>query len=179
MTMIEKAQSRLRQAQFFYQHLVNARQSTKADPEAFRFYFSAFILSARTITWTIKKEEKEKWEAWRPKWEDNRTPEEQQLLDLTKKLRNVEEKEGGADLIEELEEVAVQAAVDLRPPIHWERDGLVHGSMEQRLVTRKELRPSYYFEDKEGKEEITALCGRYLELLEKVVKDFCSDMKVK
>jgi hypothetical protein len=179
MTMIEKAQRRLRQARFFYNHLVNVRPTTvnarqptvtADDPEAFRFYLGAFIQSARSVTWTIGKEEPDKWEAWKPKWEAQLNDEERRLLKLTRQLRNAEEKEGGADLTEELEEVVVQAAVDLRPPIHWERDGLVGGSREVRIVPRKELRPAYYFG--EGKEEISALCWRYLQFLEKTVDDF-------
>src|SRR5262245_43651268 len=98
-TMIEKTMRRLKQARFFYQHLVS--QQAKGDPETFRFYFSAFILSARTVTWTLKKEETKKWKAWEPKWAANLTKEEQKLLKITKELRNIEEKKGGADLTEE------------------------------------------------------------------------------
>jgi hypothetical protein len=39
----------------------------------------------------------------------------------------------------------------------------------------KTFRPAYYFEDKGGKEEVTALCKRYLEFLDKVLNDFCAD----
>jgi hypothetical protein len=181
MTIIEKAQRKLREARFFHNHLVNVRPTTvnarqptvtADDPEAFRFYFSAFIQSARSVTWAIGNEEREKWEAWKPKWEAELSEEERRLLNLTNEHRIDEAKRGGADLTEELEEVAVKAAVDLRPPIHWERDRLVGGSAEQRIVTRKEMRPAYYFEDKEGKEEITALCERYLKFLEKTVAEF-------
>jgi hypothetical protein len=80
--MIERTQRRLRQARFFYQHLLNPRHSTKGDPEAFGFYFSAFIQAARSVTWTLKHEETKKWKAWEPKWRENRTTEEQKLLDL-------------------------------------------------------------------------------------------------
>jgi hypothetical protein len=179
--MIEKAQRKLREARFFYNHLLNARPTTvnarqpavtDNPPEAFRFYFSAFIQSARSVTWAIGNEEQEKWEAWKPKWEAQLSEEERRLLDLTNEHRIGEVHRGGADLTEELEEVAVQAAVDLRPPIHWERDGLVGGSAKKRIVTRQELRPAYYFEDKEGKEEISTFCERYLRFLEKTVGDF-------
>jgi hypothetical protein len=179
--MIEKTQRRLRQARFFHQHLVNTRPTTvnarqptvtPDDPEAFRFYFSAFILSARTITWAIGHEEPDKWKAWKLKWEPQLTEEERKLLKLTTDLRNAEEHRGGADLPEELEEVAVQAAIDTRPRTYWERDGLVGGSASIQIVTSKELRPAYYFKDKEGKEEITAFCERYLKFLEKTISDF-------
>ena len=51
--MIEKAQRKLREARFFYNLLNNARRDlpemtprlSTDDPEAFRFYFSAFIQS--------------------------------------------------------------------------------------------------------------------------------------
>jgi hypothetical protein len=48
--MIERTQRRLRQTQFFYEHLFKARHQTEGDPEAFRFYFSAFIQAARSVT---------------------------------------------------------------------------------------------------------------------------------
>jgi hypothetical protein len=165
--MIEKAQRRLRQARFFYQHLVNVRPTTvnarqptvtPDNPEAFRFYLHAFIQSARTITWTIGEEEPEKWEAWKPKWEAQHSEEERELLKLTNKLRTDEVHRGGADLTEELEEVVVQAAVDLRPETYSERDGIVSYSASKQIVPKKELRPAYYFENKEGKEEISTLC---------------------
>jgi hypothetical protein len=82
--MIERTHRRLRQARFFYEHLLNPRHSTKGNSETFRYYFSAFILSARTVTWTLKKEEKKKWEAWKPKWEANLSKEEQKLLKVTR-----------------------------------------------------------------------------------------------
>jgi hypothetical protein len=116
MAGIEKAQRRLRQARFFYEHLLNPRTSIKGNPEAFRFYFSAFIQTARTITWTIKTEEKKKWQEWEPKWRAERSNEEQKLLDLTNELRIIEEKKGGADLTVELEEVAVEALLEAVPP---------------------------------------------------------------
>jgi hypothetical protein len=171
--MIEKAQRRLRQAGFFYHHLVRERQQTsRADPEAFRFYFSAFIQAARSVTWTLGNEEPDKWEAWEPNWKANLSSEEQKLLDLTNERRIDEVHRGGADLTVELEEVAVQAAVDIRPPTSWERSGLSSFSAEIQIVTKKELRAAHYFEDKEGKEEITAFCERYLKFLEKTVDDF-------
>jgi hypothetical protein len=179
--MIEKAQRRLRQAGFFYRHLVNERQQTsRADPEAFGFYFSAFIQSARSVTWTIGKEEPDKWKAWRPKWEENRTPEEQKLLDLTTKLRNLEEKEGGADLTVDFEEIAINellSAANLDPyqqhPAHRAQMFSALGISQPR-----KLRPVHYVEDKESKEEIIALCGRYLDFLDKAVKDFCGDHSI-
>ena len=177
--MIEKAQRKLREARFFYNLLNSARRDlpemtprlSTDDPEAFRFYFSAFIQSARSVTWAIGKEEPDRWEKWEPKWKANLSEAERKLTGLTNDLR-IAEKLGGADLTEELVEVAVQEAVETEPPTHWERDGVVSGSRSVRFVPRKELRPTYYFEDNAGKEEITAFCERYLKFLEQTVADF-------
>jgi hypothetical protein len=166
--MIERTQRRLRQARFFHQHLVN--QQAKGDPETFRFYFSAFILSARTVTWTLKNEETKKWKAWEPKWRDKRTEEERKLLGITNELRKAEEKQGGANLTMELEEIAVERLLDAIPP----RPGLNAAyirNLRRQSHSVKLMQPVHYFKDKDGKQEITALCRRYLKVLQKVVKD--------
>jgi hypothetical protein len=178
--MIERTQRRLRQARFFYQHLLNEHQQTtfRHDPEAFEFYFSAFIQAARSITWTLGNEQADKWKAWKPNWEANRTPEEQKLLDLTNKLRIDEEKRGGASLTkeEEEEEVAIEELLNLgRRRQHPAYRPYLYTPLGMQEAQPKTLRHAYYFTDKEGKKEITALCQRYLNFLEKTVRDFCED----
>jgi len=98
--MIEATRRKLGEARFFYGHLVNEHRKTSMhDPAAFRYYFSAFIQAARSVTWTLGNEEPEKWEAWEPKWKAKRSNEEQKLLDLTNELRLDETKRGGANAL--------------------------------------------------------------------------------
>src|SRR5262249_25524395 len=63
--MIDRTRRKLDEARFFYQLLVNERpQTMKAfghDPRAFRYYFSAFIQAARSVTWTLGNEEPGTW----------------------------------------------------------------------------------------------------------------------
>jgi hypothetical protein len=178
--MIERTHRRLRQARFFYQHLVDARHQPKGDPEAFRFYFFAFIETARTIPWALGNEEPDKWKEWEPKWKANLTKAEQKLLDITNKFRIAEVHRGGANLPVDFEEVVIDAFVETSPPdgkasppefnIKW---------YERRQQTVNRL--VHYFQDKEDKEdreEISALCLRYLNFLEKMVKDFREDNQV-
>ena len=159
---------------FFYQHLVNTRQQTRDDPEAFRFYFSAFIQAARSVTWTLKKEETEKWKKWEPTWRANRSEEERKLLKIAADLRNVEVKEGGANLPMELEEVVIDAFVETS---RVEASNPMGGTIVRGQVRKQKVnRLVHYFEDEDGKQEITAFCQRYLEVQEKSVRDFCADM---
>jgi hypothetical protein len=180
--MIERTRTKLDEARFFYRLLVNERpQTMKAfghDPRAFRYYFSAFIQAARSVTWTLGNEEPENWKAWKPTWEASRSPEEQRLLDLTNDLRTDEVHRGGTDPSVELEEVALQEllrSVDF----DLERQHPAHGIHRRSAILGvpqpKVFRQTYYFEDEVGKEEVTALCKRYLDFLDKMLNDFCTD----
>jgi hypothetical protein len=178
--MIEATRRKLGEARFFYQHLVNERQqkTLRHNPDAFRYYFSAFISAARSVLLVLHAEEKDKWVAWEPKWRGKRSDEEEKLIKLTSKLRNLEVKYTGANPTVELEEVALDELLsanfgDRQHPAY--RVQLFNLSAMPGVSPPKTTRPAHYFEDKDGKEEVTALCQRYLEFLEKVVNDYCSD----
>jgi hypothetical protein len=104
--MIEATRRKQGEARFFYGHLVKERQNFRHDPAAFRYYFSAFIQAARSITWRLGNEEPEKWKEWRPKWERTLSAEDKKLMAFTNKLRTAEVKHRGTDPSVELEEVA-------------------------------------------------------------------------
>jgi len=176
--MIEATRRKLGEARFFYGHLVKERQqTTRHDPAAFRYYFSAFIQAARNVLWVLHHEEKEKWEAWKPGWESTLTQEEQKLLKFTNELRLDEVKRGGANALAEWEVVALNEllrSVDVEP---WRQHPAYghHMFAPPGTPPPQVRRRAYYFEQEDGKQEVTALCQRYLEFLEKTLKDFCAD----
>jgi hypothetical protein len=181
--MIERSRRKLGEARFFYQLLVNERpqalQAFGHDLEAFRYYFSAFIQAARSVTWTLGNEEPEKWQAWEPKWRAKRSNEERKLLDLTNELRLDEAKRGGANALIVWEEVALNELLALRSEgvEPWRQHPAygVHVFAPPGVPLPKIKRQAYYLEQEDGKHEVTALCQRYLEFLEKVLNDFCTD----
>jgi len=169
--MIEATRRKLRQARFFYGHLVNQRnrRTGLSDPEAFRRHFAAFILVARSVLLALHFEEKEKWEAWEPGRRSKLTDEERKLLRFTNELRIDEAKRAGADPVMELEEVALHELLSTNLDVDpWP---IAAPGVPPSTVSR----PVYYFEHEDGKEEVTALCQRYLEFLEKVVNDYCAE----
>jgi hypothetical protein len=179
--MIDRTRRKLDEARFFYQLLVNERpQTMKAfghDPRAFRYYFSAFIQAARSVTWTLGNEEPGTWKAWEPTWRDRRSTEEKRLLDLTNELRLDEAKRGGANALVEWEEVALHELLALTD-FDLERQHPAYGThvfAPPGVPPPKAFRQTYYFEDEVGKEEVTALCKRYLDFLDKMLNDFCTD----
>jgi hypothetical protein len=173
--MIEATQRKLRQAQFFYRHLVAERDRTVTyDPEAFRCYFSAFLMSARNVSWTMKHEEKKKYLAWMPAWEKQLTTDERKLLKLTNELRIDEVKRAGANTIVEWEEIALSELfsrnLDLErqhPAYGMHRSSAMPGALQPNA-----RRPAYYLEHPDGKAEATAVCKQYLEYVEKLVREF-------
>jgi hypothetical protein len=150
--------------------------SFKYQPEAFRYYFSAFISAARSVLWVLHHEEKEKWEAWEAAWKATTlNDEERKFLTFTNKLRVDEVKRSGADTTVEWEEVAIDEL--LSPNFDLLREHPAYGmhrrsNLPGSSASAKVIRRKYYLEQENGKEEMTALCERYLNFLEKVVREF-------
>lgn len=87
-------------------------------------------------------------------------------MDLTNELRIDEAKRGGANALIEWEELALHELLVLRSDVEpWRQHPAYggHWSAPPGVPPPRLLRPAYYFEDKEGKEEVTALCKRYLD----------------
>jgi len=175
--MIERTRRKLDEARFFYGRLVKERQrKTLMNPSAFGYYLSAFIQAARSVTWRLGNEESDKWKAWRPKWERTLSDEDKKLLRFTRKLRNAEVKQGGTDLVVELEEVEVRLFMLSGADFDLERQHPAHGMSSMPGVAQpKMVRSTYYFEHEDGKEEVTEMCKRYLDFLDKMLNDFCAD----
>jgi hypothetical protein len=174
--LIEKTQRKLREAQFFYRHLVDeSARRIISDPEAFTHYFSAFLSAASSVTWFMKKEENEKYLAWKPGFDKTLTPEERRLLKLTRKLRNEAVKRAGGDPIVEWEEIAITGL--LSGSFDLERQHPAYGMHRSSNPgfpppTAKTMRPAFYLEDENGKATVTAKCREYLDYLEKMVREF-------
>ena len=179
--MIEATRRKLDEARFFYQLLVNERpQAMKAfghDQRAFRYYFSAFIQAARSVTWTLGNEEPEKWKVWEPTWKNTLSAKDKKLLNLTNELRLDEAKRGGANALVEWEEVALHGLLALTDVEPWRQHPAygVHVFAPPGTPSPKTRRQAYYFENEDGKEEVTALCKRYLDFLDKMLNDFCAE----
>jgi len=167
--MIEKTQRKLHEAQFFYRHLVAERERTSRKPGAFEYYFSAFLSAARSVPWRMEKEEKEKYLAWRPTWEEKLTSEERKLLKFTNELRVDEVHRAGADTIVESEEIAINELLSSSPYQHPAYS--MRSSAPPGLPSAK-ARPAYYLKHPNGKAEVTAMCKQYLDYLEKLVREF-------
>ena len=175
--MIDKTQRKLREAEFYYRRLHEVfERKWMNEPEAFRHFFSAFITAARSVSWVLKREQKEKYGAWLATWEDRLSEEDRKLLKLTATLRNEEAKEGGRDPLVEREEITFNEMLGL----HRERSHPAHHQMPPQGPLSLGAKPvsfhreKHYFEDAGNREEVMTVCKQYLIYLEKLVQDFLS-----
>lgn len=170
-TMIEATERKLREAQFFLRHLF--AESGKADrnePEAFGFYLSGLLSAARSVTFALQYEEKDKYDTWFPTWLQNRNREEQALLEFLKSQRNYEQKRGGAEVTvvwEYIPVTQVKAETRGHPAyygFHWFGPP---GTPPPTVGI-----PVHLFEASGGDREVIAACQRYVDLLAELVRDF-------
>lgn len=168
--MIEATQRKLREAQFFLDQLVREGGSpVRKEPETFSYYLSALLSAARSITFALQYEEKDKYDAWFPTWLANRTEKEQSLLNLLKNQRNYEQKRGGAD---------VAVAWDYVPLTRMLPGGAGQPTYGFNWFAPPGTPPPlfgvpvYSFKSTGDEQEVTKTCREYVDMLAELVRDF-------
>jgi hypothetical protein len=181
--MIEATQRKLREAQFFYRCLAESEKPLGPDgnePEAFSFYLSAFISAARSVSWVLQNEEREKYDAWLPTWEEQLSPDERQSLRFMNERRLDTVKRSGIEATIEWEDIDIYELLktsrlsskifDVNMP-HAAYGNHASASGPERPSVSF-VRPVFHFEREGVKEEVTATCRKYLDYLERLVRDF-------
>jgi hypothetical protein len=149
--MIEATQRKLGEAQFFYQHLVNAHQQHRS--EQFRYYFSAFLSAAISVPDALSYEGKKKYRTWKPKWVKQLTPEERKLEKFMYRLRVAE-----VQLFRNFVQLG-------RPTCLMEGQSGPVGIPSLKA-------PAFYLEHEGEQNQVTAICRQHLDYLEKMVAAF-------
>jgi hypothetical protein len=108
----ERIEKKIREASFFYDHLVAESEKTvTANPEAFDHYHSAFLTAARSVQDVLRDAAVPKivrrpaFNVWLKKWVAGLTSEEKRLWGLLDKWRNQEVHRRGVKLKLEWEKV--------------------------------------------------------------------------
>ena len=111
--MIPATQKKLREAQYFLAQLAAQERIpvSQCEPEVAEFYFNAYVSAARSVTWMLQKEAKEKYDEWFPSWLASRADNERLTLSRFDKERIEIVHRKGADLNTE----NVLIPVKLRP----------------------------------------------------------------
>lgn len=168
--MIERTQKKLREARFFFRLLSReVQEAVRTEPEAFEFYLNAFLSSARSVTFALQNEEKDKYDAWSQTWLKNRSEDDQRLINFLKDQRNNAEHRGGADisLVREYVPITEVMTDDRGHPaygLHW--FGPPETSPPQIRLT------DHTFEMFGDQKKVTSVCEKHLAILDELVRDF-------
>lgn len=168
--MVEATQKKLREAKFFYRLLHEASlEAVRYEPETFEYYLNAFLSAARSVTFALQCEEKDKYDAWFPTWFGYRSEQERQLLNFLKEQRNYAEKRGGAEVNVVWEYIPVtEVRTDNRGHpaygFHWLGPP---GTPPPRVGI-----PIHSFELSGDQQKVTSACKRYVDILDGLVRDF-------
>lgn len=171
--MIDVTQKKLREARFFAEMLGKMnRQPVRNEPEQFEYYLSAFLSAARAVTWVLQHEEKDKYDAWSISWFNSRSPEDQTLLKDMITRRNFVQKRGGTETDQDWEYVPV---TEIESENHGHPAYGFHWFGPPGTPPPTVGMPVYSF--KGSGDEVTSACQRYLELLDKLVREFIETYK--
>ena len=110
--MIEQTKARLDQARSLLSKLQEEkfRQVQQASPTAsaeFLLLFDNFIMTARSVTWVLQSEEREKYDAWKSSRGATLSAAERTIFDLVTKMRNSTAKRGNPDIEARRESVEI------------------------------------------------------------------------
>jgi hypothetical protein len=161
--MIERTKARLEEARSLLRKLQDekSRQVQQCTPTASPEFFARlndFVTTARTITWVLQNEEREKYDAWSPSWEV--AGNDKEVFDLVTKMRNSIEKHGRANIVARREQVEIPE--NTRPSGGSQWFGLPEWGRPTTDV--------YYIEHTDR--EVVLLCERYIEILTRMIGDF-------
>lgn len=170
MAKIPATQKKLRETYFFLGHLREKARAFRLDTEEFEFFLSAFLSAARSVTFALQAEEKEKYDVWFPQWLESRGEEDHELLKFMKDQRNAEQKQAGAEVSVTMEYVPVtEVRMDNRghPAYYGFFWSGVPGTPPPRIG-----RHVHHFELGGSAVEAVEACERYAALLKGLVQDF-------
>jgi hypothetical protein len=181
--VIEATRRKLREAEFFYQRLVDSLHPLRGDPEEFGFYLSAFITAARSVPWALQSEEKAKYGAWNPTWESQLTNEERELLRFVNERRLDTVKREGIQTLVEWQDIDIYELLETsRPPfksyiLDVNRQHPAYGVYASGMPASPPpsvsfVRPTFHFDREGAKEEAIETCKKYLDYLKKFLCEF-------
>lgn len=162
---------KLEEGEFFLERLTNA----KMQPEHFRHYLSAFLTATRSVAQYIRERD----QTWYDSWISGLKATDRELFDYMKQKRDLNIHVERVTLRNTVK-VTIQAAfriVDSFTARLIRKDG----SVEDHAVSKEPVPPShkpnqiaesreYYFEN--GHKEVVAMCEGFLQLSQRLVKDF-------
>ena len=176
MVHIPQTRKKLREARFFLGRMSEAEKLARLDKEDFGFYLSAFLLAGRSVIGFFHAKENRQYRRWFRDWRMARAGSERKLLNDMTRQRDLEVHEQGADVQSVIEHVPV-SEVEFGNQSHPAYGISWAGPPGVPPPTiGKKVR---YFQIGGTREQAVETCKRYLQLLDKLVRDFEGPLSAK
>lgn len=168
MTQIPKIQKKLREAQFFFRHVCDKERALNLESEALEFYLSAFLSAGRGVIGFFYEKQNKQCRLWFREWKMALADGDRKLLNEMTRQRDAEVHKQGAEVHADFEMVPLMKIMgprgrNLYGPYEFDAPGIPPSAMAVKVL---------YFEMGDTKEEVIETCQRYVELLEKLVREF-------
>jgi hypothetical protein len=166
MSVMTGVRKKLREARFFLAKMVERERMAFGDHEEFDFYLSAFLSATRSVDYRLRHEQGATYKTFHAGWKTNLSTGEQQVMKFLVDDRNCEVHASGSTRDEEESRVPVGN-------FYRDRSGMVSAASPLGTPPTEIIKPDYYFTVGEQRVRAVDYCRTYIELLERMVEDYC------
>jgi hypothetical protein len=169
---ISNTRDKLREATFFFEQIAwHEGRMKKEPPDASRYYLSAFLSAARSVSFYLRKELKARYEAWFPAWMESLTDDERDLLQHHNQQRVLAVHVSGPEI----------SSTVTTEPLGQSGDRFDHPELGAGFIFSTSSVPNtggvtisrltHHFGESPA-DDVTVSCERYLALLTRLLSDF-------
>jgi hypothetical protein len=160
-----KVEKKLRECEFFLNHMREHERLAFGDREPFDFYLSAFLNASRSVDYRLCHENKARYPEWRKAWNGKLSAGQRELIKFFVDDRNVEVHESGSSRIAKNEDINIGN-------FYSDSSGTLMVSGPPGMTGATIQRPAYFVTINASERKATDACTEYLSLLHQMVGDF-------
>jgi len=166
-----RVHKKLREACFFFGKMAERAQMAFGEHEEFDFYLSAFLSAGRSIRYRLHHEQGTAYKTFWTSWKHALLPDEQRLMKFMVDDRNFEVHESGSHRTE----------LESRIPFYGsyqDKYGKVTVSAPPGTPPEEIIKPTYSFTIDGQQVPVLEACHKYIELLDRLVTDYCQSQGI-
>ena len=163
---MDQVKKKLREAAFFLGKLAERSRLAFGDREEFDFYLSAFLSAARSVDYRLRHEHNPRYETFRSAWDTALSSNEQALVKFMVDDRNLEVHESGSSRVQANEHLVIGTS-------YRDASGTVTVAAPPGAPPAELVRPAFSFLMNGRAVPVVESCVTYLEILKRLVTDFC------
>jgi hypothetical protein len=156
---------KLREARFFLEKMVEREQKAFGDHEEFDFYLSAFLSAGRSVRYRLHYEQVDVYLTFYDAWEKVLPSNEQRLIKFMADDRSFEVHESGSRRAEHEVHIPVQGT-------YQDKSGTLFAYSPVGTPPAEIIKPTYSFVIDGAQMSVLVCCHKYIDLLERLVRDF-------